>query len=305
MNSSDTELTGEKKNQPMLFDGSDLKPESVSQSFPNFTATESVTSNPSYKQSEIMFPRMPSLSDELSYEPKKITNPMDEFLSFNNPSTNKQDKVDDSTNEGSDFKMHDDSYLNMVSMLNDNYPKIDLNGIAVDKPIDVVVGLPDNFVVRNYNLADKNDNEKMLSDNRFNNDFILNDSDFLTSSNLMTTKQLSEANANLITDQVLNLDFSNSSMYVNKNFPNLRAGGGKGDDYNFGNCTTLSLSYGDNSYCFMEEKNYENFDTGCRSIVEKSSSQELNFEENSCLADIDLNLSKNLAYENTEGKIIL
>lgn len=301
-----------------LYGGPDLKSETANQPYPGYANVEANSAHPTYKQSEIMFPRMPILNDDLSYEPKKTTNAMDEFLSFNNPNGGKVDKGDENVHETSDFKMGDDSYLNMVSMLNDNYPKIDLNGISVDKPVDVVVGLPDHFVIRNYNMTDKIDSEKndILNESRYGNDFILSDNDFLANSNLLTGKQMTteprnyEGNSNLIGDHVLNLDFSNSQMYINRNFPNYKTGNGRNSetvsDYNFGNSTTLSLNYEDNSYCFMEdrEKNYATFDATNKTIEDnKTRSQELNFEENgNGLSDIDLNLNKNDSYCKEEGK---
>lgn len=291
-----------------LYDGSDLKSETMSQSYPEFTAAEPNPSHPPYRQSEIMFPRMPILTDDL----RKTSNAIDEFLSFNNSNSNKPDKADDAVNETSDFKMGDDGYLNMVSMLNDNYPKIDLNGISVEKPVDVVVGLPDHFVIRNYSMADKMEGEKneILNENRYQSDFILSDNDFLTGSNLLTAKQLTEnrnfeSGSNLMGDHVLNLDFTSNHMYVNQNFPGFKSGGGKTNencDYGFGNNSNLCLNYGD-GYCFMEdsrEKNYGNYETvkaieGC-----KENSPELGFEENGTgLTDIDL--KKNLAYVKDEG----
>ncbi|KAK6621758.1 hypothetical protein RUM44_001565 [Polyplax serrata] len=319
LNSSDTELTGEKKLTKTiheLYGAPELKTES--QPFVGYPPVEPNPGQPSYKQSEIMFPRMPILNDDLNYEPKKTANAMDEFLSFNNPNTGKADKMDENGHETADFKMGDDSYLNMVSMLNDNYPKIDLNGMSVDKPVDVVVGLPDHFVIRNYNMTDKIDNEKndILNENRYGNDFILSDNDFLANSNLLTGKQMIteprtfEGNSNLMGDHVLNLDFSNSQMYINRNFPTYKVGNGRNGEnvgeYNFGNPTTLSLNYEDNSYCFMEdrEKNYATFDTTGKSIEEnKSQNQELSYEESgNGLSDINLNLTKNDAYVKEEEK---
>ncbi|KAL0277286.1 UNVERIFIED_CONTAM: hypothetical protein PYX00_004627 [Menopon gallinae] len=314
LNSLDTELTGDKKlNKTMheLYDGTDLKSESTSQSYPGYTAVEPNPTHPNYKQSEIMFPRMPILNDDLSYEPKKTTNAMDEFLSFNNSNGTKPDKGDESGQETSDFKMGDDSYLNMVSMLNDNYPKIDLNGISVDKPVDVVVGLPDHFVIRNYNMAEKIDSEKMLNENRYHSDFILSDNDFLPNSKPLNETRNYEGSSNLMSDHVLNLDFTNNQMYVNKNYSALKSAGSKNSenvsDYNFGNSAVLNLNYGDNTYCYMEdqrEKSYSAYDNNNKPINEnKENIQELSFEENgNGLPDIDLNLNKNLTYDKEEEK---
>lgn len=318
LNSSDNELASDKKLSKTIHDlyvGPDLKPETSNQPYSGFAPAETNPSHSTFKQSEIMFPRMPILNDDLSYEPKKTTNAIDEFLSFNNPNATKVDKGEENGQESSDFKMGDDSYLNMVSMLNDNYPKIDLNGISVDKPVDVVVGLPDHFVIRNYNMTDKIDGEKndILNENRFGNDFILNDNDFLNNSNLLTGKQITteprafEGNSNLIGDHVLNLDFSSSQMYVNRNYSNFKTGNGRNsenvNDYNFGTSATLSLNYEDNSYCFMEDrdKNYETF-AATKSIEEnKTRNQELNFEDaGNGLNDIDLGLSKNESYNTKE-----
>lgn len=301
-----------------FFGAPDLKTEASELSFTGYSVDDTNSVHSSYKQSELMFPRLSILNDDLAYDPKKTSHAMDEFLNFNHSSEEKSGKVDDNSHENLDFKMSDDSFLNMEAMLSDNYPKIDLNGISVDKPVDVVVGLPDHFVMRNCNMADKMENEKndILSENHFENDFILSDNDFLTNSNLLTGKHMDtesrtfDENSSLIGDQVFNLDFSNSQMYINRSFPNFKAVGGRNpengiNDYNFVNSPNLNLNYEDSSYCLMEDrdKNYSTFELGSKSLEGVKTSSEINYEEDGAgLSDLDLNLNKNDEFNKSDGR---